>query len=307
MPSPAVLAPLSPADRDRLRRASGRVLAADEPLFGPASAMWRINREACLLLAGGRALLMQVAHPLVAAGVAAHSRFRDEPLQRLWRTLELMQTIVFADAGEAVRAVRIIDNVHRRVRGVLEEEAGPFARGTPYAAGDPHLLLWVHATLVDSALVAHEHFAEPLPPAVRRRYHRESKVVARLFGVPEELIPRTLRDFRAYVRGMVESEVLAVSDESRAIADGILHPPLPPGLRHAVESTALITAALLPPTLRRRYGLPWSAARQYAFDALAALLRRSRPIWPRSLLHLPQAARGHGDTALAAAVRLARG
>ena len=107
------------------------------------------------MLGGGRALLMQVAHPLIAAGVAAHSGFQQAPLTRLTRTLELMLTIVFADGRDALAAVRAIARVHRRVHGRLETAVGPFRRGTPYDAADPALLLWVHATLVDSALVAY--------------------------------------------------------------------------------------------------------------------------------------------------------
>src|SRR5436309_8596940 len=91
----------------------------DAGLFGPGSVTWRVNREGALLLGGGRALLLQVAHPLVAAGVAAHSRFRSEPLTRLRRTLDRMLTIVFGDAVEALAAVRDIERVHSRVRGAL--------------------------------------------------------------------------------------------------------------------------------------------------------------------------------------------
>ena len=294
---------LSREDRERIRAACGREVDAGESLFGPASATWRVNREVSLLLGGGRALLMQVAHPLVAAGVAAHSRFREEPLLRLWRTLDMMVTIVFGDAAQAMRALGAIERVHARVRGALEADAGPFRRGTPYSAGDPELLLWVHATLADSALVAYERFVGPASPELALQYYRESKVVARLFGVSETLIPASLPQFRGYVRSMVEGDTLAVSDTSREIAASVLQPPLAAGLRHAVESTELVTAALLPPTLRRRYGLAWNAGRQTAFDALAALLTWTTPWMPASVRHLPQSSRGLGDSALATALR----
>jgi uncharacterized protein (DUF2236 family) len=293
-------------DAELLRRACGRRVAPRDRLFPPESATWRVNREACLLLAGGRALLLQVAHPLVAAGVAAHSRFRDEPLLRLWRTLDLMVTIVFGEAASAITALRAIERVHARVRGVLDEDAGPFRRGTPYSARDPELLLWVHATLVDTALLAYERFVAPLPPRLAGAYYRDSKVVARLFGVPEALIPAGLPEFRRYVRQMFEGDVLAVSAAGREIAAGILHPPLAPGLRHAVESTGLVTTALLPPRLRESYGLSWSPRRQRAFEALARVVRASLPVLPRSVRYLPQSSRGIGPSALAMAVRFAR-
>ena len=157
-------------------------------MFAPESVVRRVNREAVLLLGGGRALLLQVAHPLVAAGVAAHSRFRSEPLGRLWRTLDLMLTIVFGAAAEAIAAVRAIDGVHARVQGVLDADVGRFARGARYDARDPELLLWVHATLIDSALVVFDRFVAPLDPAARSAYYEESKAIARLLGIPDALL-----------------------------------------------------------------------------------------------------------------------
>src|SRR5216117_2677814 len=141
MPAVGAAAELSLEDLDRLRAACRRtVIDPRRGLFGPESVVRRVNREAVLLLGGGRALLLQVAHPLVAAGVAAHSRFRQRPLERLWRTLDLMLTLVFADAARAIGAVREIEHVHARVRGVLDAGVGPFARGTPYDASEPRLL-----------------------------------------------------------------------------------------------------------------------------------------------------------------------
>ena len=144
-------------------------------------------------------LLLQVAHPLVAAGVAAHSRFRSEPLTRLRRTLDLMLTLVFADAAGTLRAVAEIERVHARVHGVLDADVGPFPGGTPYDANDPELLLWVHATLIDSTLHVYQRFVRPLSPAARATYYEESKRGARLLGIPERLIPRTLGAFETYM------------------------------------------------------------------------------------------------------------
>ncbi len=195
-------------------------------LFGPGSVTWRVNREAVLLLGGGRALLLQVAHPLVAAGVAAHSQFRSEPLRRLWRTLDLTLTITFADAARAIAAVRQIERVHARVHGRLRADVGPFKRGTRYDANDPELLLWVHATLVDTALLVYERFVAPLPGKAKAAYYEESTIAARLFGIPEHLIPPRLADFRVYVKRMVSGDTLAVSAASREIAASILRPPV---------------------------------------------------------------------------------
>lgn len=288
-PAPAI----DRAGRARLRAATGRRRVDPAAgLFAPDSITRRVNREAVLLLGGGRALLLQVAHPLVAAGVAEHSHFEQHPLQRLLRTLELTLTIVFGSAAEALAAVRGIERAHARVHGRLEQACGPFPAGTPYDANDPALLLWVHATLVDSALAAHQRFVGPLSPAERRRFYDESRVTARLFGIPAAVVPPTYEAFRIYVRDMVRGPQLAVSRDSRTIAASLLSPALPPGLRQLAVATRLFTVGLLPAAVRRRYGYPWGPLRERALDAAALALRTGVPWLPAALRQFPQARRG---------------
>src|SRR5439155_6386821 len=126
----------------------------DPGLFGPQSMIWNVARERVLVAAGPAALLMQLAHPLVAAGVAAHSDFRRDPFARLRSTLDATLTISFGDMAQANRAAARVMAVHRRVRGSLPVAVGPFTAGTAYDATDPELALWVHATLVVAALDA---------------------------------------------------------------------------------------------------------------------------------------------------------
>lgn len=276
----------------RLRAATGRRrIDPAAGLFAADSLTRRINREAALLLAGGRALLLQVAHPLVAAGVAAHSRFETEPLQRLLRTLQLTLTIVFGSAAEALAAVRGIERAHARVHGRLAQDCGPFPAGTPYDANDPALLLWVHATLVDSALVAYTRFVGPLAACERRRFYDESRLTARLFGIPDAAVPPTYAAFQAYLRGMLRGPTLAVSRDSRAIAAALLSPPLPPGLRQLAAITRLFSIGLLPPAMRERYGYSWGPLRERALDATALALRAGVPWLPSVLRHFPHAHR----------------
>lgn len=280
------------ADLTRLRYALGRrAVDPTASLYGPDSRTWEITRESVLLLGGGRALLMQIAHPLVAAGVAAHSGFQREPLQRLRRTLDLMQTIAFDDAASALQAVRRIEQVHTQVRGELAETVGPFPRGTRYDAADPPLLFWVHATLVDSAMVVFERFVRPLAPGERRAYYDESRIGARLFGIPQDLIPPTLADFRDYMRARLASRELAIGRDGRALAAAILRPPLMPGLRQLAGTSRLFTVGLLPPSLRRRYGFEWSPAREAALSAIAAASRAGLPLVPEALRHVGRARR----------------
>ncbi len=282
---------LKDADLARLRAAAGRSIDPHQSLFGPQSLSWRINRETTLLLGGGRALLLQVAHPLVAAAVAEHSQFERAPLQRLWRTLDLTLTVVFSSAADALAAVRRIERVHARVHGVLAEHVGPFRRGTPYDANDPTLQLWVHATLLDSALHAYERFVAPLSAAERAAFYQESTIVARLFGIPPALTPATLVEFRAYMREMLGGPALAVGRASRAIAAALLSPPLPFGLRQVAASTRLFSIGLLPAGIRRRFGFAWPRTHERALLALTAAIRTGLPALPRIARDFPHARR----------------
>src|SRR5438552_3181009 len=141
-------------------------------LYPEDSVTRRVNRENVLLLGGGRALLMQLAHPKVAAGVDEHSDFRSRPVHRLRRTIRMTMAIVFGDRDTALAAARAVNHTHSKVRG------------RDYRALDPDLLQWVHATLIDSALVTYETFVKPLTPGEREDFYQESKLPGELPGIP---------------------------------------------------------------------------------------------------------------------------
>jgi uncharacterized protein (DUF2236 family) len=284
--------PLRPGDWQRLRYAAGRDdVDPTRSLFDPHGTLWRVNRESVLLLGGGRALLLQVAHPLVAAGVGAHSNFEKEPLQRLRRTLDLTLTAVFADAASALRAVRVIEARHKRVHGVLKSEVGAFAAGTRYDANAQELLFWVHATLVDSALRVYERFVQRLSRGARAAYYEESKITARLFGIDAQHIPDTLAEFERYVNEMIAGPHLAVGETGRRIAASVLRPPLAPGLRQAAAAASFFTAGLLPARVRELYGLDWDARRERRLRRFADLSRLALPVLPGLLRDFPHARR----------------
>ena len=165
-----------------------------EGFFERDSKIRQVNREMVLLFAGGRALLMQLAHPKIAAGVAEHSRFQEDPLARLYRTMNAMWSIVFDEQLDARAALQSVERRHTQVRGVVPENE-PSQGGAPYDAFDQELLLWVHATLIDSALVAYPLFVAPLSPHERITYYNDSKKLASLFGIEEETIPVSLEAF----------------------------------------------------------------------------------------------------------------
>ena len=260
-------------------------------LFARDSVFRRVNREAVLLLGGQRALLLQLAHPLVAAGVADHSDFMAHPLRRLWRTVDTMLRIVHGDRATAEEAARALDAVHARVRGTLADGGAVFPAGTPYRAHDPALLLWVHATLVDSALVTYQCFVRPLAPDERERFYAESRIVAKLLGVPEDLLPQTWPAFARYVDDTIAGPTLAPTPTARRLADAVLHPPLALLPRVAGDVGAVVTLGLLPPVMRERYGLPWDRTRERGFAVARGVVRRVLPLLPDVMRAMPQARR----------------
>lgn len=215
--------------------------------FDDDSAIRRVGRESVLLLGGPRALLMQAAHPLVAAGIVDHSRYREDPWRRLARTMAALFTIVFGTRAEADRMGAITRAAHGRVRGVRD--------GRPYSAADPELMLWVHSTLVDTGLTLYDLYVHALEPAVAEEFYEQMKLVANVFGVPDEVHPPSLADFRRYQRDAVGSGTVRVGDDARAVAETVLAPPVPLPLRLPLATLARQTAGLLPPELREQYGL----------------------------------------------------
>jgi uncharacterized protein (DUF2236 family) len=244
-------------------------------LFADDSITRRVNRENVLLLGGGRALLMQLAHPKVAAGVDEHSDFRAHPIRRLRRTVLITMAIVFGDRETALAAARTVNQVHSRVRG------------NGYRALDPDLLLWVHATLMDTALVTYEAFVRPLLAREREDLYQEFKLVGELLGIPKERFPVTLRDFEAYMDAMIGSGAVHVDQRARDLARLVLRPRLRLLPGPAMIPFEVVTAGLLPPALRSQYGLAWGARQQHAFKlavrALPRLIALTPPVlrvWP---------------------------
>lgn len=252
--------------------------------------IWRVDREMALLLAGGRALLMQLAHPKVAAGVAQHSHFKDDPLGRLHRTMSTMWSIVFDELPAARAALGQVKNVHRKVRGIIQA-AEPLPPGTPYDALDEALLLWVHATLIDSALLVYDLFVSPLTGDEKSRYYEDSKTLAHLFEIPDALVPPSLGDFNDYITAMLTGGEITVGPTARSLAGEILR-PRPWVLKPAGPLLRLITAGLLPEKLRVAYGLKWNGRTRTGFSFVTKAARWALPLIPRPLRIVPNARHG---------------
>jgi uncharacterized protein (DUF2236 family) len=259
--------------------------------FGDDSMLRRVHRESAVALSGPRALLLQAAHPVAFAGFFAHTGALDEPYERLSRTAQVMNTIGWGSREDADRATRRVRAMHRRVRGTLPAPAGRFPAGTPYAADDPELLLWILACLVDSALVVYRKYVRRLSPAEREAYWQDYKQIGRLFGLRDADMPDRVADFDAYMRGMVEGDDLYITPRARELAVQIvLRPPVPLQFRPLLELVNQITVGLLPGDVRRQYGLSWDPARTVALHGGAEYVRRVLvPLLPPRLRLAPVA------------------
>ncbi|MBV9858094.1 MAG: DUF2236 domain-containing protein [Streptosporangiaceae bacterium] len=232
---------------------------ADDGFFGPASVTWRVSTDLSSPVAGLRSLLVQALHPLAMAGVDQHSAWRRDPVGRLAATQEYVTTITFGDRATAERAGAWVRRIHEHVRGTDP------VTGQPYAAGDPALLLWVHAALVESALAAAGLFGTPLPPADRDRYVAEMVAAAELVGVPAGMAPSTVTELEAYLAAVRPSLrcTPAASESMNYLLD-------PPGLG---EDVADIWRDIRDAAVS---ALPDWAIAMYGYDAPAPLTAERR-------------------------------
>ncbi len=275
-------------------------------LYGPDSEAWRLNREATLLLgAGPRALLMQIAHPLVAEGVAQHSNFKADPWRRLRATLRSYLTIVYGTTTEARAEIQRLNRFHRDVHGLVSDPAVARIFGPSYEARDPDLSLWVYATLIDATLVVHERWIGGLSAPQRARFYEETRPIGRAFGVPDSLLPTDVEAFDAYIARMIGPDgPVQVGPIARELAASILRPPLGPlhpllaGIPDWLYAWTLWPAiGLLPPRIRLGYELSWGIRQRAVSAWLTAGYRAWRPLLPVGLRTMPWA--------LSADVRLA--
>jgi uncharacterized protein (DUF2236 family) len=258
---------------------------ADAGMFGPESEAWRLDREAMLLLgAGPRALLMQLAHPKVATGVAEHSDFRADPWRRLDGTLRSYLRIIYGSTAVARAEIRRLNALHRGITG------------EDYDARDPSLLLWVHATLVDSTIVVNDAWAGPLSRERAAMFYEETKPIARAFGVPDAALPGDYAAFEAYLADqMGPGGPVVVGATARELAEAILHPPLPGVLARVglpsplYDWTLWPSIGLLPASIREAYGFTWGRRERAVSAWLVAAWCAWNPVLPPVFRQMPQA------------------
>lgn len=270
----------------RLARLRASVADPRAGLFGPGSHVWAINREAVIFLGGGRAALLQLAHPFVAQAVDTHSATRTDMAGRFARTFEHVFAMVYGDLDAACTAARRVHAIHRRITGTLADDVGPYAAGTPYAANLPDALLWVHATLWDTSVQVYELVVGPLSGDVKAAYYEETKRFAALFGIPDDVVPPDWKAFRRYVDGMLASPAITPSRSARALAHFLLRPP-GTWIGPVWDWYAAVTARLLPPRLRDGFELAYGWREQALAEASLAGLWASWWTLPGRVRYLP--------------------
>ena len=260
----------------------------------PGGITWTIAGERLALLAWPRAILLQLAHPMVAAGVAQHSSFRASPFApftRLHATVGAMRRLTFGTDEEAGAVVRRILGIHDRVNGTLHEAAGTHAGGTRYSAHDPALLLWVHATLVDSHVRILEQVLRPFTPNERDRYCRETAPLAVVLGATPHDVPRTWPQLQDFITAQIESGSVTVGADARTLGPAVLRPPLGWLVWPLQYAGELVTVGSLPASIRDGYGFCWNARRERRRQRLVATLRALRRLTPDLIARWPEARR----------------
>jgi uncharacterized protein (DUF2236 family) len=255
----------------------------------------RINAERFVLAGWSRAILLQLAHPLVAAGVAEHSGFRAglfHAAVRLHHTVAAMRRLTFGAPAEAQRALDGILVIHRQVNGTLRDAVGPFPAGARYSAEDPALVLWVHATLLDSLPLVYEALVSPLSAVERDAWCRESAPLARALGGNDE-VPENWAALQAYLARMYDSGHIIVGNTARGLARDVLAPRLSSVIAPVRAMNRTVTTGLLPPRIRAQYGLAWSAGDEARLARTLRWLRAMRRVTPRALAHWPDARAVH--------------
>jgi uncharacterized protein (DUF2236 family) len=262
--------------------------------FAPDSIVRKLHRERLVLFSGVRALLMQACDPLAVVGFQRHSIIFDDPQTRLQRTDEWMSRIYFGTVEDAELAGRAVRGMHDRVKGKTPARYGPIPKGTPYAASDPELGLWVLASLADSAVAYYERIFGSLSAADRERYWAEYRGVGELLGLPPGSMPATFADLRAYVDGRLGDGSLWISDQRREQAERmILEPPYSGWMRAAflplTETVRLISVGLLPARIRALFGFTWDPGREALLQAALIQLRLGTRFWPDAVRLHPAA------------------
>ncbi len=271
---------------DQLEHMKGKVIHPNEGIFGPDSMFWEVNKYSCQFLGAGRAALLQIAHPWVATAVKHHSRTLEDPLSRFRGTFTHVYSMIFGNLDQVIDSALKVHAIHEDIHGDIDQDSGAFKKGTRYMANEVQAMMWVHATLWETAMLMYETVIGPLSQADKERYYQESKMFAFVFGIPDSALPPTWNDFVEYNKQMWESDELTVNDAAKEIARFILGAPKP--LKPIMREFKVFTGIVMPARLRDQFGLPQDTPRnRKMYEREIEIARKVFPILPRHLKYLP--------------------
>ena len=259
--------------------------------FTPDSMMWKINRERVVLVGGACAAVLQVAHPQVAMGVAAHSKFRNDSTARLRRTLDAVYAVAFGSAEEVDRVRGAVARAHAPVQGKSP---------APYSAFDPDAQLWVLATLIMASTNMFRRFVGPLTEKELNQFLEENARFGEVFGLSPALLPQTWPQFEDYWSGMMDGPMLGSHPLCGEVARAVVCPDAPWMMRALSPVFQALTLEYLPPTLRARLGFPNPSGQSKLWRLLDGALPSLRRLAPPSLCFAPhylRAMRSRGKSA----------
>ncbi|MDQ8036046.1 MAG: oxygenase MpaB family protein [Pedobacter sp.] len=260
-------------------------------LFGPDSMMWKINRYlAPGGFGAGQALLLQISHPWVTAGIDEHSVVRDKPLERGRNTFRYILTMIYGTRDQALEAARDVRRIHVKVQGHLRAKAGAFSEGSEYRANEEAAMIWVHATLWETQMKMYEEAVGKVSDVDKEQYYQETKLFAYLFGIREEALPAHWLDFVAYCDKIRNSDTLVVTPASKQLADYLfgVHSVGGVFLWPLMQLQITMTKANLPERLNKGYGFSnysWFGESVYVTSMWGS--RVGHHIVPDSLLENP--------------------
>jgi uncharacterized protein (DUF2236 family) len=249
------------------------------------SVLNRVMRERAVnLLYGQRALVVGALQPVAFIGTTQRSKAHNSPWKRLVHTAQMFDAVFFGSKAEADKALAFTHRLHERVKGTIDEQAGPFGPDTPYDALDSDLMLWVTAPVFDSAQVLYETFVRKLDDGEREQLYREAVEWGALFGMARDVMPPSYAEFRTWWPEQLAPDKTHLTEAARQVGLNImLRMPSPPYLRPAMRTAGFLIEGSLQPVVRDAYGLPWTRRQQVAYDSAAAAARAGRPLVPRRL------------------------
>ncbi|MBC7172717.1 MAG: DUF2236 domain-containing protein, partial [Polyangiaceae bacterium] len=263
-----------------------RVIDPAVGLYGPGSMVWEVSRHTTVFFGAGRANLLQLAHPWVTHAIDQHSATQTDPLGRLRRTFINVFSMVYGSLDQVLDSSLRVYQIHDGIRGKISESTGAFSKGSGYIANHVGSMIWVHATLWESALKMYELFERPLSREEKERYYEETKLFAFLFGIPESMLPPNWHEFLEYNEKMWSSDQLKVGEVGRQLADYIFNMSFV--LKPVLHRHRLHTAMLLPDRLREEFQLPEKNEKNMrAFERDVAVVKRLMPLMPRRIRYVP--------------------